>query len=79
MSRIILGVFLGLAFAALGLFWWQGRERIEAAAPPVAALPTSTGKDKLPLADASDAWASPTRSDGTDTRTAAFLPLRSQS
>ncbi|QZP07056.1 hypothetical protein [Caenibius sp. WL] len=53
MSRIILGVFLGLAFAAIGLFWWQGRERIEAAAPPVAALPTSTGKDKLPLADAS--------------------------
>ncbi|MBV7267029.1 EF-hand domain-containing protein [Erythrobacter ani] len=34
MRQTILGVFLGLIFAGVGLFWWQGTAKVEANAPP---------------------------------------------
>lgn len=34
MRQTILGVFLGLIFAGVGVFWWQGTARVEANAPP---------------------------------------------
>jgi len=34
MRQTILGVFLGLIFAGVGVFWWQGRAQIEETAPP---------------------------------------------
>ncbi len=50
MGRIILGVLIGLAFAGLGLFWWQGRAEVEAAAPP-APPPAKAAKETLPIAN----------------------------
>ncbi len=55
MRRTILGVFVGLILAGVGVFWWQGRAQVEANAPPppepeeVAAAP-----DELPEADPGD-------------------------
>lgn len=34
MRQTILGVFLGLILASVGVFWWQGRAQVEANAPP---------------------------------------------
>lgn len=34
MGRTVLGVFLGLVLATVGLFWWQGRAQVEIYAPP---------------------------------------------
>lgn len=34
MNKIVLGVFLGLALAGLGLFWLQGQAQVERGAPP---------------------------------------------
>jgi hypothetical protein len=34
MRQTVLGVFLGLIFAGVGVFWWQGRAQVEANAPP---------------------------------------------
>jgi len=34
MRQTVLGVFLGLLFASVGMFWWQGRAQVEANAPP---------------------------------------------
>lgn len=34
MRQTVLGVFLGLIFAGVGVFWWQGRAQVEAVAPP---------------------------------------------
>ncbi|WEK46977.1 MAG: hypothetical protein P0Y56_01440 [Candidatus Andeanibacterium colombiense] len=51
MNRLLLGALGLLAFAAVGLFWWQGRAEVERGAPPpVAAGPAKS--DALPLADA---------------------------
>lgn len=49
MNRMLLGGFVALLMAGIGLFWWQGRAEVERAAPPpepVAAAPTG-----LPSAD----------------------------
>lgn len=35
MNRIVLGAVSALLLAASGLFWWQGRAAVEAAAPPL--------------------------------------------
>ncbi|MGC1270451.1 MAG: hypothetical protein WA842_07650 [Croceibacterium sp.] len=51
MNRMLLGGFVALLMAGIGLFWWQGRAEVERGAPPpeaVAAAPTG-----LPIADAS--------------------------
>ncbi|KEO91473.1 hypothetical protein EH31_02055 [Erythrobacter longus] len=34
MRQTVLGVLLGLVFAGVGVFWWQGRAQVEANAPP---------------------------------------------
>lgn len=34
MRHTVLGVFLGLIFAGVGVFWWQGRAQVEENAPP---------------------------------------------
>lgn len=34
MRQAILGVFVGLILAGVGVFWWQGRAQIENNAPP---------------------------------------------
>ena len=34
MRQTILGVFVGLFLAGVGVFWWQGRAQVEANAPP---------------------------------------------
>lgn len=55
MRQAILGVFVGLILAGVGVFWWQGRAQVEELAPPppepeeVAPLP-----EELPMADTTD-------------------------
>ena len=34
MRQSILGVFVGLLLAGVGVFWWQGRAQVEELAPP---------------------------------------------
>ncbi len=34
MRQTILGVFVGLILAGVGVFWWQGRAQVETNAPP---------------------------------------------
>jgi len=34
MRQTVLGVLLGLVFAGVGVFWWQGRAQVEQNAPP---------------------------------------------
>lgn len=67
MNRTILGAIAALLLASAGLFWWQGRATIEAAAPlqppgppdtaspPLEELPTEDGEglegEDLPVAD----------------------------
>ena len=34
MRQTVLGVFVGLILAGVGVFWWQGRAQVEANAPP---------------------------------------------
>ena len=52
MNRLVLGAFLALLLAGLGLFWWQGRAQVDTAPPPPEpAAPEPTG---LPTADVSD-------------------------
>ncbi len=34
MRQTVLGVFLGLVLASVGVFWWQGRAQVEELAPP---------------------------------------------
>ncbi len=58
-SRILLGVLLGLVLAGVGGFWWQGRAEIEAAAPPAAKLPDKPLPTELPAADVSGMRGSP--------------------
>ncbi len=55
MRQTILGVFLGLIFAGVGVFWWQGRAQVEMnAPPPPEAEETATPPDELPITDAGD-------------------------
>ena len=51
MSRILLGLFLGLALASVGLYWWQGRAQVEALAPPPLPEPVSIDPSALPEGD----------------------------
>ncbi|MDJ0977767.1 MAG: hypothetical protein QNI87_04460 [Erythrobacter sp.] len=55
MRQTVLGVFVGLILAGVGVFWWQGRAQVEELAPPppepeeAAPLP-----EELPIADPAD-------------------------
>lgn len=52
MSRVLLGLFLGLVLASVGLYWWQGRAQVEANAPPPPASEPGPAADTLPLGNA---------------------------
>ncbi|MEO0461898.1 MAG: hypothetical protein AAF127_02130 [Pseudomonadota bacterium] len=55
MRQAILGVFVGLILAGVGVFWWQGRAQVEELAPPPPepeeVVPSP---EELPMADATD-------------------------
>lgn len=55
MSRILLGLFLGLVLASVGLYWWEGRAQVERNAPPPPE-PEDAGPppDELPVTDPGD-------------------------
>jgi len=44
MQRLVLGGFIALVLAGIGLFWWQGRAQVERGAPP----PSAEQLAKLP-------------------------------
>lgn len=52
MSRVILGLVLGLVMSTIGLYWWQGKAEVEMYAPP---LPEPEEElhdpDELPVSD----------------------------
>ncbi|MFA9201687.1 MAG: hypothetical protein ACEQR8_11010, partial [Cypionkella sp.] len=54
MSRLVLGAVLALLFAAIGLFWWQGRAEVEHGAPPPMPEPATPAPDTLPTAEPGD-------------------------
>ncbi|MGQ7829135.1 hypothetical protein [Altererythrobacter sp. Z27] len=54
MSRILLGLFLGLMLASVGLYWWQGRAAVEANAPPPPRPELPRDPDALPIADSAN-------------------------
>ena len=55
MSRVILGLFLGLVLSTVGLYWWQGRAQVEQLAPPPPEPEVNTpNADELPLTDPGD-------------------------
>lgn len=55
MRQTILGVFLGLIFAGVGVFWWQGRAQVEANAPPPPEPEEIVeGPEELPQVDPGD-------------------------
>ncbi|QUL38675.1 EF-hand domain-containing protein [Erythrobacter sp. JK5] len=52
MRQTVLGVFVGLILAGVGVFWWQGRAQVEVnAPPPPAAENIAKTPDELPQAD----------------------------
>jgi len=56
MRQTVLGVFLGLVLAGVGVFWWQGRAQIEINAPPPPEPEeiVEIDPDALPQADPGD-------------------------
>ncbi|MDJ0644097.1 MAG: hypothetical protein QNJ15_14890 [Erythrobacter sp.] len=55
MRQTVLGVFLGLVLAGIGVFWWQGRAQVEAnAPPPPEPEEVLEAPDELPEADPGD-------------------------
>ncbi len=55
MRQVILGAFLGLVLASVGMFWWQGRAQVEAnAPPPPEPEDPAPAPDELPEADPGD-------------------------
>lgn len=52
MRQAVLGVFVGLLLAGVGVFWWQGRAQVEMnAPPPPEAEDAQPNPDELPQAD----------------------------
>jgi len=55
MRQAILGVFVGLILAGVGLFWWQGHAQVELyAPPPPEPLETIAMPNELPQIDPGD-------------------------
>ncbi len=51
MSRMVLGAVAALLLAGAGLFWWQGKAAVEAAAPPAPPMLTDRPDDLLEIPD----------------------------
>nr|WP_298927948.1 hypothetical protein [uncultured Erythrobacter sp.] len=55
MRQTILGVFIGLIFAGVGVFWWTARAQVEENAPPPPEVEELVlAPDELPLTDPGD-------------------------
>lgn len=56
MNRMILGAFIALLLAGVGLFWWQGRAQVEQGAPPPEPVVADAApiQPEIPEADAGD-------------------------
>lgn len=54
MGRVVLGLFLGLIVATIGLYWWQGVAQVEDNAPPPPEVEIAPDPETLPFADPSD-------------------------
>lgn len=54
MGRVVLGLFLGLIIASVGLYWWQGAAQVEKLAPPPPSLAPGPSPDDLPVTDPGD-------------------------
>ena len=52
MSRVILGLILGIIMATIGLYWWQGKAEVEMYAPPLPeAEEAPQDPDELPVSN----------------------------
>lgn len=51
MRQTVLGVFVGLILASVGVFWWQGRAQVEQNAPPPPEAEETASTDELPTGD----------------------------
>lgn len=51
MGRVVLGLFIGLLVAGVGLSWWQGRAEIEQNAPPPPDPVETHDPEDLPITD----------------------------
>lgn len=55
MRQTVLGMFVGLLLAGVGIFWWQGRAQVEQNAPPPPdPVETTPAPEELPIADAGE-------------------------
>lgn len=54
MGRMILGLFLGLIIASVGLYWWQGVAQVEEHAPPPPIVAEGPQPEELPVTDPGD-------------------------
>ena len=57
MKAFVTGSLVTLMLAGVGLFWWEGRAEVEAAAPPpdpMAIAPPAYDPDALPVSDPGD-------------------------
>ena len=54
MGRVVLGLFLGLLMAGVGLSWWQTRAQVEENAPPPPEPIETPNPDDLPIVDPAD-------------------------
>lgn len=54
MGRMVLGVFLGLLMAGVGLSWWQTRAQVEENAPPPPEPIETPSPEDLPITDPED-------------------------
>ncbi len=54
MGRMVLGMFLGLVVASVGLYWWQGAAQVETKAPPPPVVEAGPSPEDLPIVDPAD-------------------------
>jgi len=51
---MVMGLFLGLIIASIGLYWWQGVAQVEQNAPPPPMVPEGPSPEDLPVTDPGD-------------------------
>ena len=55
MGRVVLGMFVGLMIASVGLYWWQGQAQVALKAPPPPeVVEMAIPIDEIPLSDPGD-------------------------